>query len=53
MTAALVRALLGRRRWLCALIDWLRPGAGHDWLEMCDPPMCRHCATSRIEWRLL
>jgi len=42
----------GWRRRLCTLIEWLRPGGGHDWLLNADPPMCRWCSVSRIEWRL-
>ena len=33
---------------VCRLIERLRPGAGHEWLAMSDPPMCRHCGTSRL-----
>jgi len=35
--------LLLPRRYVCALIDWLRPGAGHKLTDRSDPPRCRYC----------
>lgn len=40
------------RRRVCQLIEWLRPGRGHDWLEACDPPLCRWCGDPKPSWRL-
>lgn len=41
--------LLGfeRHRLTCELIDWLRPGAGHDWCARCEPVACSRCGSTR------
>lgn len=40
------------RRRVCQLIERLRPGYGHAYLDYCDPPLCRWCGDAKPGWRL-
>jgi hypothetical protein len=39
--------LLLPRRYVCWLIDWLRPGAGHRSTAAAYPPACEFCGRTK------
>jgi hypothetical protein len=46
LNVRLVLDVLLPRRYVCALIDWLRPGTGHKLTDRCTPAACIYCGSS-------